>query len=658
MQQTQRLLDSISTYLFSKYICRMMALIAAVPMLLVSNLAFAEANPTCPSDHAMYYLGSKSTTPAPKATLSWSAAGNASTTYSFDSGLKLVLSFSDINFVRTGYPEVSSFSGVTTNALNIRHSSEKIDINHRLTATINKPVSKYGFVVQDLDANLSGKYTESVSLVTAGGAFSNYTTSGTTTNFTLSNSSKTITANQWTNCNPTSPCNFNIEWGAQSANTPFVTTHGNTYTGASTTASTGDHVVGYSDFYFCLAPPKLTVKKQLEGTRFNDSDTKRDQFNIKVAGGKLTPDTQGSTASFTTTGTGSTITNGSTVTPLELAPSTIYTISESIINGNASNYSTSYTCTNATTGSTTVMPTGTAGSFTLSNLNYGDEITCTITNSPNYVFSGTVFNDNGGITDAQADATNSTITSGVYNNSNYFNGILNAPSETGISGSTITLVDKCENPTKTYATQTLTSTNASDIGTYQFNIASSVIGTQSSVCLIETYSGSAYPVRTTIDKRSISLITNTYSYSNNNFGRVITKNSAIVLEKEQAANTCTITDLTKVTTYSKNALSSSTNGADVQPGQCIAYRITATNRANMDISNFIMQDVLQKNDASNPADTTVTSVLADPTRASGIYSDGLVKGQNGTITTIATVLTKRSIRSFYFNTQYGSTQSK
>ncbi|MFP3353812.1 hypothetical protein R0K04_20810, partial [Pseudoalteromonas sp. SIMBA_153] len=117
-----------------------------------------------------------------------------------------------------------------------------------------------------------------VSIVTTGGSFSNFAN-----NFTVSNSNKTITANQWTNCSPTLPCNFNIEWDAQAANTPFITTHGNNYASASTTTSTGDHVVGYSDFYFCLAPPKLIVKKALSSTRVNTND----QFEIAVSGGSL-----------------------------------------------------------------------------------------------------------------------------------------------------------------------------------------------------------------------------------------------------------------------------------------------------------------------------------------------------------------------------------
>lgn len=621
--------------------------------LLISNLAFAESAPICPSGHAMYYLGAKNfgTTPEDKLALSWSGnTSNYSTTYTFENNTTIKLSFSDINYLREGYPEASSFAGVTTNAINMRHSSQQIAINHRLTALINKPVSKYGFVIQDLDSNANGRYTESMSIDTAGGSFSNYNT-----NFTLTNLNKTITGNQWPNCNPSSPCNFNIEWGAQSANIPFVATHGNPYSGASSTTSTGDHLVGYSDFYFCLAPPKLIVKKTLSSTRVNNSD----QFEIAVSGGSVAAN------SFTTTGTGSTITNGTSAT-LTLADSTNYTITERVMNGTTlgeiANYNATYTCSNATTGSTTVMPTSTMSynastktrSFTLSDATYGDDITCTITNSPNYIFSGIVFNDNGGITDTQASAANSTINSGPYDNANYFNAIFNSISEAGISGSTIKLVDKCENPTITYATRELTSTSPNNIGVYQFYIERSKISGQNSVCIIETNSTS-YSVRTTIDKRTINLVANSYDYPNNNFGRVIAKNVGLVLEKEQAPNNCKFSDFGSLT-YSKNPLTSSDTGTgtDIRPGLCIAYKITATNRANVDINNFIMKDVLQKKSVNG---ATITSILALPKRATGEFSDNLDTGQNGTVITNPFTLAKRTKRSFYLNTQYGTTQS-
>lgn len=615
---------------------------------------------TCPSGHQMYYFGANKPAGAIQPSNGSWANGSLSNEYVFN-GIKFKLSFSETAHLLAGYPSYGSDPSVTENALNMFHSSQRAAINHKLTATIDRPVSKYGFVVQDLDSNEAGKYVESISLLTTGGLFSKYRDDY----LALSNSNKTISSTQWNNCSNSNSCNFNVDWGYNSANIPFVVTHGNTYSGASSTESTGNHLMGYSDFYFCLAPPKLVVKKVLSGTRINDTDSKRDQFEIKVTGGTLAAN------SFTTTGTGATITNG-TSSVLSLAEGTRYTIIERVMNGSTlsdiAHYNTTYSCTNATTNSTTVIPiaamqydaTAKTRSFTIANTTYGDEITCIITNAPaSYTFSGTVFNDNGGITDTQADARDATIDSGTYNNAFYFNGLFDSASETGITGSMVSLVS-CANSSTVYATKAAEN-SGTNIGKYQITIASSTLASNNPVCLIESNNNTspAYPIRTTTEKQSIALTANNYNYSSNDFGRVITNNAALVLEKEQAANDCNFTSFTSLI-YSKNPLSSSTTGAgtDVKPGQCIAYKITATNRSNVAIDNFVMQDVLQRKDPNNPVDPTVTSVLAGPARTVGVFNDSLSNGQNGTITTISATLPKKEKRIFYFNTQYGSTRSK
>ncbi len=258
----------------------------------------------------------------------------------------------------------------------------------------------------------------------------------------------------------------------------------------------------------------------------------------------------------------------------------------------------------------------------------------------NYIFSGTVFNDNGGIDDNSADAN--TI-GGIYNNNDYFNSVLNS-TEAGIAGSRVRLVDNCSNPTQTFATQTLTSSNA---GRYQFNIPVTQIGNRSSVCIIED-NNTGYPIRTTIDKRQVSFTANNYTYVDNNFDRVITKNAALVLEKEQAVNPCTITSLTALT-YTKNSIS------DIPPGQCIAYKITATNRANMAVNNFVMQDTLQKKDING---ALVTSTLNTPRYNESDYAPNSVAlNDNGVVVTNSISLAARGNKTFYFNTKYGTTQS-
>ena len=306
---------------------------------------------TCPAGHKMYYVGSNTPSYTPKETqsISWTA-GNLNKTYNFNT-IQFQLSFTDTANLATGYPSSVDIAATTSNALNMFHNSFRTNIDHRLTATINRPVSRYGFVVQDLDSNEPGKYIESLTLVSPDGAFSGISGKP----FQLSNSNQTISGTAWDNCNiTTSPCNFNIDWGYKSAQTPFAITHGNPYSeGSTSSVAAGAYVVGYSDFYFCLAPPKLVVKKVLNGNRVNDSVDNADQFEIKVTGDSL------ATNSFTTTGNAATIDNG-TSDLLSLAESKTYTISERVINGSVSNYSATYVCNNATTGSTFTTTNGTA----------------------------------------------------------------------------------------------------------------------------------------------------------------------------------------------------------------------------------------------------------------------------------------------------------
>ncbi|WP_149031852.1 hypothetical protein [Psychrobacter sp. P2G3] len=541
------------------------------------------------------------------------------------------------------------------------HNSTGVKTNHILDISINRSISKTGYKIQDLDSTKVNyyffsfiPYIEQVDVSTNNGKVTFNSIFQ-----TINSNNNIVTAKEGENCG-IGECNIDTSWNYNLANTPLSLKHNNTKREIN-----GAHIVGYSDFYFCLAPPKLVVKKVLGGTRVNDTEAKRDQFEIKVTGGSVASN------NVTTTGTGTTITNGSS-NVIDLAESTTYTITERVMNGTTlgdiANYNATYTCGNATTGSKTAMPTtamkydatAKTRSFTISGTTYGDEITCTITNSPaTYTFSGIVFNDNGGITEAQADIRNATIDSGVYNNANYFDGLFNIPSENGIAGSTVSLVS-CTNTSTVYTTKAVEN-SGSNIGKYQITVPNATLAGNNPVCLIETNNNTSptYPIRTTTEKRSIALTANNYNYPNNDFGRVIANNAALVLEKEQAANDCKFTNFTSLT-YSKNPLSSSTTGAgvDIKPGQCIAYKITATNRSNVAIGNFVMQDVLQRKDPNNPADPTVTSVLAGPARATGIFNDGLNNGQNGMITTTSATLPKKEKRIFYFNTQYGSTQSK
>ncbi|MGE6329920.1 hypothetical protein ACQKCW_04890 [Psychrobacter pacificensis] len=276
---------------------------------------------------------------------------------------------------------------------------------------------------------------------------------------------------------------------------------------------------------------------------------------------------------------------------------------------------------------------------------------------PQYIFSGTVFDDNGGITAAQASATNANFTSGTYNNTNYFNGVFNPPQESGISGSTVRLTN-CANGT-TYPTQSVIKPEA-PTGAYQISIPKTTLGSNTNLCLVESRTGDTYPIRTTSDSRNTGFSATTYNYPNNNFGRVVAENAALVLRKAQYVNNCPSTipytdpDLNRVgeTDLRKGFSESANNGNAVTPGQCIAYRITATNRANVPINNFVMQDKLQ----SKSDGAAVTSTLANPVASTTDYaSNSVAIGNNGTVITNPFTLNARSNRNFYFNTKYGTT---
>ncbi|WP_344200830.1 DUF7507 domain-containing protein [Pseudolysinimonas kribbensis] len=114
---------------------------------------------------------------------------------------------------------------------------------------------------------------------------------------------------------------------------------------------------------------KLTVVKQV-ASRIDPADS----FTVSAE------DSTGAVVGQATTGTA-----GSASTPgLVVAPGSTYTLGESAADGSATNladYVTpSWSCTNTAAGSTTVLPSGT-GSTTTVTPAAGDDITCTVTNT-------------------------------------------------------------------------------------------------------------------------------------------------------------------------------------------------------------------------------------------------------------------------------------
>ena len=117
--------------------------------------------------------------------------------------------------------------------------------------------------------------------------------------------------------------------------------------------------------------PRLVLAKQLGGARINAAD----QFRMAITG------PSGGTA--TTAGAGATVTGG-TVTVASATPGTAYTLAETMAPGSVSvlaSYLSAISCSNSRAGATTPLPAGAGTSFSVTPL-AGDNITCTLTNTP------------------------------------------------------------------------------------------------------------------------------------------------------------------------------------------------------------------------------------------------------------------------------------
>ncbi len=116
--------------------------------------------------------------------------------------------------------------------------------------------------------------------------------------------------------------------------------------------------------------PHLTLNKSITA-RANSAD----QFVIQVKNGASLIN------AATTTGTGTTTSTGAT----NLATGTSYTLTEAMASGSVSvlgQYAPSIACSNTASGSSTVLPSGSGTSWTVTPLSATDNITCTITNTP------------------------------------------------------------------------------------------------------------------------------------------------------------------------------------------------------------------------------------------------------------------------------------
>ncbi|MGM8884377.1 hypothetical protein ACS8FD_00370 [Psychrobacter sp. 1U2] len=649
---------------------------------------------TCPADHKMYYLGANRTaTPLVRTqTLGWNTNGSTSQTFNFNnsepSGTKTFKiefpSLLDINSTGGNTPPFYQPSNaVSVAAINLQHNSVGVKTNHTLDISVNRPVSKIGYKIQDIDSTSTiitnvnqVPYVEEIDVSTSRGQL--------TFNdifHTINANRDVVSAIKGLNCSVNSGvnnCTIDATWDYTPANTPLRLEHKNIFN-----QYDSYHAVGYSDFYFCLAPPKVVVKKVLTGNRVNDAD----QFNIEVSGGTLSPNTANSPASFTTTGNGNDIGNaiGSVLT---LQPATQYTITERLSpetnEGNINNYKASYKCTNATTNSTTVMPKGDGASFTLSNLDYGDEITCTITNTPSvYTFTGFVFNDNGGI--SSSTSTRQNISTTFTGNANYFNGIFdssdnNIESGIGASGLQVRLTNCGSNGGTNIVGTTAQNIPESPpsgllLGQYRFTVPASTIAALSSqkVCVVQVEpSNWEYSIDTTPNTREINLTNGLLDYKtesngsrNLDFGEVKANNASLVLIKSQYVHTCS--DSINFNSIPANpSPDSPTNGfsiqpvSDIDPGKCIAYRIEAYNRGHVDLQDIQITDKLQTEPVLSVFN--LSRPLGVPDTVYNSSSPSPVYGQNGTIVSNKFNLVKPTTTSptkatLFFNTKYGTTNN-
>ena len=641
--------DSISISQYRRYLQQMLALFGILLFSLYSNLAVANpfATPddfsaaSCPINHKMYYLGSNPPTstsaqPVVALPLSWTA-GDSSRNFTFTeaSGNKTFnINFPSILEKNNGQgapPFYGSINGSTSSAINLVHDSTSTVNNHILNISTNRSVSKAGYKIQDVDSLTSSvivryffgfpiyedrtPYAEQVDVSANGGRLT-FNSLFHTANNPAPNTS-VVTAIEGQNCS-TGECDIDASWGYKTANSVLGLRHNNTINQTS-----APHAVGYSNFYFCLAPPKVLVKKVLAGNRVNDTDTNRDQFELSINRGTTVVN------AVTTTGSGSAVTNNNNRNAVSIAENTSYTITEKVINGangttlnEIANYNATYTCTNATTGSTTVMPTADmtynaankTRSFTLSNAAFGDEITCTITNTPidNYTFTGYVFNDNGGIVENNSSNldtnTKYDISSRFTGNTNYFNGVFDS-GEKGIGTTTNLSVSLTNCNGVNLGNTTSQNTSNNPLGQYKFTVPASVIAALNpqKVCIVQAEPDSwTYSVDTTPNNRSVDLQNGKFDYKtegavNLDFGEVEADYAALVLRKAQFVNNCPST-----LDYSASTLNTAGNtnprtgfsesgisGSDLVPGQCIAYRIQAYNRGHINLQSIQIKDELQ-----------------------------------------------------------------
>lgn len=421
-----------------------------------------------------------------------------------------------------------------------------------------------------------------------------------------------------------------------------------------TVGNPGDQLINIVFDGYCYQPqPRLTYTKALSASR----KTNTDQFTVQIKDNANNSVVTNGINSVTTTGSDNTVTTGTGTTgTFKVNPAKTYTLTEAVSGTtNLADYTALYACRRSDgTTVTTLDPKNL-------KLTYGDNWACTITNSrANYIFSGIVFNDNGGVLNPSKDD----ISNKYLNNSFYFNGKYDSLNESGIpftSGHTITL-NKCANDNGTFSSQTV---NINPDGTYSFNLTPAQVGTYTRLCVTQNEPNNyVYSVDTTSNVQQIDIINSKYIYTNNDFGDVIQENASLVLIKSQYVHDCNVSNLTTIGVNYEGSASNAYSTKPISgiiPGQCIAYRIEAINRGSVPLQDIIITDVLQKKEDSN--NSIVTSVLTAPApigegNSTPSFANNSVSiGNNGKVITnsfslgIDSLSRRQAIR---FNTKYGN----
>ena len=158
------------------------ALIGMACLFVFSNSAFAAAS--CPADQRLYYVGAAAPANTYKSlSLSGWVDGSVTRTYTFSeaSGDKsITISFPLFLDKFTTYssepPFYGTLNGATLNAITMIHNSTQTRVNHRMDVTVNTPVSRLGYVIQDIDSAEDGAgnvpYQEAVDVSSTAGTLS------------------------------------------------------------------------------------------------------------------------------------------------------------------------------------------------------------------------------------------------------------------------------------------------------------------------------------------------------------------------------------------------------------------------------------------------------------------------------------------------------